>query len=178
MLSQERFFYVSGGVSPKGLGGSRGIEVAFEEETYMANVKFCKADFLKYRNIVIALEHMRNELRKIKAHYIAVQDMESDGVDGLDHIIQDQYRKQTAATEAAILELEQQRDIIYRTITLACGEIDMRMYTNVYLHIIAGYPMEKIAIRNHCDKSTVSRDIKRFFREHKKFYDVAVSGRG
>lgn len=143
----------------------------------MANVKFCKADFLKYRNIVIALEHMRNELRKIKAHYIAVQDMESDGVDGLDHIIQDQYRKQTAATEAAILELEQQRDIIYRTITLACGEIDMRMYTNVYLHIIAGYPMEKIAIQNNCDKSTVSRDIKRFFREHKKFYDVAVSGR-
>ena len=144
----------------------------------MAGIKFCKADFLQYRNIVTALEHMRNELRKIKARYIAVRDMESDSVDGLDYIIQEQYCKQAAATEAAILELEQQKDIIYRTITLACGEIDMRMYTNVYLHIIAGYPMEKIAIRNHCDKSTVSRDIKRFFREHKKFYDVAVSGRG
>lgn len=136
----------------------------------MAGIKFCKTDFLQYRNIVTALEHMRNELRKIKIHYVAVQDTESDGVDGL-HIMQDQYRKQVAATQAAILELEQQKDIIYRTITLACGEIDMRVYTNVYLSIIKGFSQNKTALMNYCDQSTVSRDIRWFFQNCKRFYD-------
>ena len=48
-------------------------------------------------------------------------------------------------------------------IDATCGRIDMRMYSNVCMYILQGLPMKEVGFKNHCDKSTVSRDVTRFF---------------
>ena len=88
--------------------------------------------------------------------------------------MQDKYRRQAAAIEAGILELEQRRDIIYRTIMLSCGVIDMRMYNNVLLYIIRGWSMDRIAVRMECSQATVTRDVQRFFAECNRFFEMAT----
>ena len=126
----------------------------------MAAINFCKKDFLQYRAICVALKQMRAELLDIKSRCTVVDTVQdySTGfprIIKIETVLQDKYRRQAAATEAGILELEQRKDIIYRTITLACGAIDMRIYNNVFLYIIRGFSAEQIAIKNICDRSTV-----------------------
>lgn len=60
-------------------------------------------------------------------------------------------------------KLEERKRIIERTIEATCGRIDMRMYSNVSMYILKGLSMKEVGLRNHCDKSTVSRDVTRFF---------------
>lgn len=145
----------------------------------MAAIAFNKKDFCQYRAICSALKQMRAELLDIKARCTVV-DTVQDYSTGfaktikIESLLQDKYRRQAAATEAGILELEQRKDIIYRTITLACGEVDMRLYNNVFLYIIKGFSADKIAIQNVCDRSTVYRDVDRFFKEGKKFFAIAI----
>jgi len=146
----------------------------------MKMIKFSLKDFKGYKNIEVSLKMMRNQLVGIRDRCTVVDTVQdySTGFPRtirIETVLQDRYRRQAAATEAGIIELEQRRDIIYRTITTACGEIDMRMYTNVYLYIVCGYPMDMVAMRNNCDRSTVSRDIAKFFKTCKKYYD-AVAG--
>lgn len=145
----------------------------------MAAIKFCKRDFLQYRAICVALKQMRAELLDIKSRCTIVDTVQDYSTGFLrtiriETVLQDRYRRQAAATEAGILELEQRRDIIYRTIMLACGEVDMRLYNNVFLYIIKGFSADKIAIQNVCDRSTVYRDVDRFFKEGKKFFAIAI----
>lgn len=147
----------------------------------MAVIKFSKRDFCQYRAICVALKQMRAELLDIKSRCTVVDTVQdySTGFPRtirIETVLQDRYRKQATATEAGIIELEQRKDIIYRTITLACGEVDMRLYNNVFLYIIKGFSADKIAIQNVCDRSTVYRDIDRFFKEGKKFFTVVVGG--
>ncbi len=82
--------------------------------------------------------------------------------------------KQTSNPDTVTQELKWRKEVIYRTITNAFGQIDMRMYMNVYLHIICGYSMTYISMKNNCDKSTVCRDIKRFFIDCKNFFDAVI----
>lgn len=82
--------------------------------------------------------------------------------------------KQTSNPETVTQELKWRKEVIYRTITTAFGQIDMRMYINVYLYIICGYSMTYISMQNNCDKSTVCRDIKRFFIDCKNFFDAVI----
>lgn len=145
----------------------------------MAAINFCKKDFLQYRAICVALKQMRAELLDIKSRCTVVDTVQdySTGfprIIKIETVLQDKYRRQAAATEAGILELEQRKDIIYRTITLACGAIDMRIYNNVFLYIIRGFSAEQIAIKNICDRSTVYRDVDRFFKEGSKFFAAAI----
>lgn len=144
-------------------------------------IKFDLKEFKTYKNLEVAVKQMRNQLVGIKDRCTIVDTVQdySTGYPRtirIETVLQDRYRKQAAATEAGIIELEQRRDIIYRTITTACGQIDMRIYTNVYLYIICGYPMDMVAMRNNCDRSTVSRDIAKFFKTGRKFYDAVVAG--
>ena len=147
----------------------------------MVAIKFCKRDFLQYRAICVALKQMRAELLDIKARCTVV-DTVQDYSTGfartvkIESLLQDKYRRQAAATEAGILKLEQRKDVIYRTITLSCGAVDMRIYNNVFLFIIRGFSAEQIAMKNTCDRSTVYRDINRFFKEGKKFFVAVVGG--
>ena len=145
----------------------------------MAAIKFSKKDFCQYRAICVALRQMRAELLDIKSRCTVVDTVQnySTGFQRtikIETVLQDKYRRQAAATEAGILELEQRKDVIYRTITLACGAVDMRIYNNVFLYIIRGLSADQIAIQNTCDRSTVYRDIDRFFKEGKKFFVVAI----
>lgn len=147
----------------------------------MVAIKFCKRDFCQYRAICVALKQMRAELLDIKSRCTVVDTVQdySTGFPRtikIEGLLQDKYLKQSAVTEAGILELEQWKDIIYRTITLACGAVDMRMYNNVFLYIIRGLSADQIAIQNTCDRSTVYRDIDRFFKEGKKFFVAVVGG--
>lgn len=142
-------------------------------------IKFELKEFRSYKNLEVAVKQMRNQLIGIRDRCTVV-DTAQDYSTGyprtirIESVLQDRYRKQAAATESGIIELEQRRDIIYRTITTACGQIDMRMYTNVYLYIICGHSMDRIAMSNNCDRSTVSRDISKFFKTCKKYYDTVV----
>lgn len=145
----------------------------------MAAISFSKRDFCQYRAICVALKQMRAELLDIKSRCTVVDTVQdySTGFPRtirIETVLQDKYCRQAAATEACILELEQRKDIIYRTITLACGEVDMRLYNNVFLYIIKGFSADKIAIQNVCDRSTVYRDVDRFFKEGKKFFAIAI----
>lgn len=145
----------------------------------MASINFSKKDFCQYRAICVALKQMRAELLDIKSRCTVVDTVQdySTGFPRtikIETVLQDKYRKQAAATEAAILELEQRKDVIYRTITLACGAVDMRMYNNAFLYIIRGFSAEQIAIKNICDRSTVYRDVDRFFKEGSKFFAAAI----
>lgn len=148
----------------------------------MAAIAFTRQDFCEYRNICVAIKQLRAELLDIK-NRCTVVDTVQDYSTGyartirIESVLQDRYLKQAAATEAAILELEQRRDIIYRTITTACGQIDMRMYSNVLMYIIRGYSMDRISMANNCSQATVSRDVQSFFRECSRFY-LAVVGNG
>ena len=147
----------------------------------MTAIKFCKRDFLQYRAICVAIKQMRAELLDIKSRCTVVDTVQdySTGFPRMikiETVLQDKYRRQAAATEAGILELEQQKDVIYRTITLSCGAVDMRIYNNVFLFIIRGFSAEQIAMKNTCDRSTVYRDIDRFFKEGKKFFVAVVGG--
>ena len=145
----------------------------------MTAIKFCKRDFLQYRAICVAIKQMRAELLDIKARCTVV-DTVQDYSTGfartikIESLLQDKYRKQAAATEAGILELEQRKDIIYRTIMLSCGEIDTRMYNNVLLYIIRGWSMDRIAVRMECSQATVTRDVQRFFAECNRFFEMAT----
>lgn len=147
----------------------------------MAAIKFCKRDFCQYRAICVALKQMRAELLDIKSRCTVV-DTVQDYSTGfartikIETVLQDKYRRQAAATEAGILELEQRRDIIYRTITLACGVIDMRMYNNVFRYVIRGWSMDRIAMADgsYCSRATVARDINRFFAEGGQFFAMAM----
>ena len=62
-----------------------------------------------------------------------------------------------------LAKLEDRKQVIERTIDATCGRIDMRMYSNVCMYILQGLPMKEVGFKNHCDKSTVSRDVTRFF---------------
>lgn len=144
-------------------------------------INFDVKDFRSYKNLEVAIKQMRNQLIGIKDKCTVVDTVQNYSTGYLrtiriESVLQDRYRKQAATTEAGIIELEQSRDIIYRTITTSCGQIDMRMYTNVYLYIICGYSMDRIAMSNNCDRSTVSRDIAKFFKTGRKFYDAVVAG--
>ena len=145
----------------------------------MVNIHFNRNDFCQYRDICVALKQMRSELLDIKSKCTVVDTVQdySTGFPRtikIETVLQDRYRRQAAATEAAILELEQRKDIIYRTITLACGIIDMRMYNNVFLYIIRGWSMDRIAVRMECSQATVTRDIQRFFAECNGFFEMAT----
>ena len=145
----------------------------------MTAIKFCKRDFLQYRAICVAIKQMRAELLDIKARCTVV-DTVQDYSTGfartikIESLLQDKYRKQAAATEAGILELEQRKDIIYRTIMLSCGEIDTRMYNNVLLYIIRGWSMDRIAVRMEYSQATVTRDVQRFFAECNRFFKMVT----
>lgn len=146
----------------------------------MVSINFSKKDFCQYRAICVALKQMRVELLDIKSRCTVVDTVQdySTGFPRtirIEMLLQDKYRRQAAATEAGILELEQRKDVIYRTITLACGAVDMRMYNNVFLYIIKGFSADQIAIKNVCDRSTVYRDIDRFFKEGNKFFADVIS---
>jgi len=124
---------------------------------------------------------MKSELLDIKSRCTVVDTVQdySTGFPRtikIEAVLQDKYRRQAAATEAAILELEQRRDIIYRTITLACGAIDMRMYNNVFRYVIRGWSMDRIAMAegSYCSQATVARDIGRFFVEGGQFFAMAM----
>ena len=147
----------------------------------MVNINFNRNDFCEYRDICVALKQMRSELLDIKSRCTVVDTVQdySTGFPKtirIETVLQDKYRRQAAATEAGILELEQRRDIIYRTITLACGAIDMRMYNNVFRYVIRGWSMERIAMAegSYCSLATVARDIKKFFVEGVKFFEMAI----
>ena len=145
----------------------------------MAAITFNKKDFCQYRAICVALKQMRAELLDIKARCTVVDTVQdySTGFPRtikIETVLQDKYRKQAAATEAGILELEQRKDIIYRTIMLSCGEIDTRMYNNVLLYVIRGWSMDRIAVRMECSQATVTRDVQRFFAECGKFFEAAT----
>ena len=145
----------------------------------MAAINFCKKDFLQYRAICVALKQMRAELLDIKSRCTVVDTVQdySTGFPKtirIETVLQDRYRKQAAATEAGILELEQRKDIIYRTIMLSCGVIDTRMYNNVLLYIIRGWSMDRIAVRMECSQATVTRDVQRFFAGCGNFFKMAT----
>ena len=147
----------------------------------MAAINFCKKDFLQYRAICVALKQMRAELLDIKSRCTVVDTVQdySTGFPKtirIETVLQDKYRRQAAATEAGILELEQRKDIIYRTIMLSCGVIDTRMYNNVLLYIIRGWSMDRIAMAegSYCSRATVARDIGRFFVEGGQFFAMAM----
>ena len=147
----------------------------------MVNIHFNRGDFCQYRDICVALKQMRSELLDIKARCTVVDTVQdySTGFPRtikIETVLQERYRRQAAATEAAILELEQRKDIIYRTITLACGVIDMRMYNNVFRYVIRGWTMDRIAMAegSYCSRATVARDIGRFFVEGGQFFAMAM----
>lgn len=147
----------------------------------MVNINFNRNDFCEYRDICVALKQMRSELLDIKSRCTVVDTVQdySTGFPRtikIETVLQDKYRRQAAATEAGILELEQRKDIIYRTITLACGAIDMRMYNNVFRYVIRGWNMDRIAMAegSYCSRATVARDINRFFAEGGRFFEMAM----
>ena len=147
----------------------------------MVNIHFNRNDFCEYGDICVALKQMRSELLDIKSRCTVVDTVQDYSTGFLktiriETVLQDRYHKQAAATEAGILELEQRRDIIYRTITLACGVIDMRMYNNVFRYVIRGWSMDRIAMAegSYCSRATVARDINRFFAEGGQFFAMAM----
>lgn len=147
----------------------------------MVNINFNRNDFCQYRDICVALKQMKSELLDIKSRCTVVDTVQDYSAGfpraiKIETVLQDKYRRQAAATEAAILELEQRKDVIYRTITLACGAIDMRMYNNVFRYVIKGWSMERIAMAegSYCSLATVARDIKKFFAEGGNFFEMAM----
>lgn len=73
------------------------------------------------------------------------------------------YNRNSMNSET-LAKLEKRKQIIEQTIEVTCERIDMRMYSNVCMYILKGLSMKEVGLRNHCDKSTVSRDVTRFFR--------------
>lgn len=80
------------------------------------------------------------------------------------HICSMLERNRDILDNETLTRLEEEKAVVQQTIVTTCGRVDMRMYNNVYLYILGGLSMKEVGYQNHCDKSTVCRDIQCFFR--------------